>query len=214
MPAHRWMCIVCAPSRCRRRFQRLRPPPAPWRAPRPLISAQRVVDRRATRHDLETRYRRRLSAGRAARGARAGRAAGPARPLDGDRRERQVLRLRHRQRPAGLDVRRRLDLAPGGQRDAGGARRQARPRGARPRRQQHLGAGHDPRRRQVLPLLLGAGHAAEVGDRAARRQDARSRARPTTNGRTAGRSSGPTASRTATRSIPASFAIRPTARCG
>ena len=44
----------------------------------------------------------------------------------------------------------------------------------RARRQQHLGAGRDESRRQVFPLLLRAGHTAEVGDRTAGRQDARS----------------------------------------
>ena len=101
------------------------------------------------------------------------RPARPARPVDHRRARRQVLRLRHRRRPADLGLRRRLDVAARGHRDAGGA-------GAgagrdRARRQQHLGAGRHPHRRQVLPLLLGAGHAAEVGHRPAGRQDARSR---------------------------------------
>ena len=84
----------------------------------------------------------------------------------------------------------------------------------RARRQQHLGAGRDPRRRQVLPLLLRARHAAEVRDRPAGRQDARSGFARTTSGKTAARSSGPMASRTAMRSTRASSAIRPTDRCG
>ena len=58
--------------------------------------------------------------------------------------------------------------------DVGGARRQARPRSARPRRQQHLGARRHPHRRQLLRLLLRAGHAAEVRDRIAGRPHARS----------------------------------------
>ena len=59
-----------------------------------------------------------------------------------------------------------MQAVPGGK--AGPGRHRA-------RRQQHVGAGRDPRRRQVLSLLLRARHAAEVGDRPAGRQDTRSR---------------------------------------
>ena len=84
----------------------------------------------------------------------------------------------------------------------------ARARGHCARRQQHLGAGSSFGRRQVLPLLLRAGHAAEGCDRSARRARRSIRRRQTTSGRTPDRSSGPTASKTATRSIPACSAIR------
>ena len=48
-------------------------------------------------------------------------------PVDRHRSRRQVLRLCHRQRPAGVRVRRRLDLASGGLGHAGRAGRKARP---------------------------------------------------------------------------------------
>ena len=101
-----------------------------------------------------------------------------------------------------------------GARDAGRARRTARPGRHRARRQQHAG------RR--------TSSASATSTSSTTRRRARSRSRPsacwsarrsiptrlTTSGRTAARSSGPTASRTATRSIPACSAIRRTARCG
>ena len=70
-----------------------------------------------------------------------------------------------------LGLRRWLDVAARGRVDERGARRA--PGRHRARRQQHLGAGHHPRRRQVLRVLLCPGHPAEIGDRPARRQDAR-----------------------------------------
>ena len=62
----------------------------------------------------------------------------------------------------------------GGSLMSAAAGRQTRTRRARARRQQHLGAGRHPHRRQVLRLLLRAGHATEVRDRTARRPHARS----------------------------------------
>ena len=122
-----------------------------------------------------------------AAGARRGRRAWIARPVDRDPGRRQVLRLWHGQRPAGVRLRRRMDLASRRAGDAGRARRPPRSRGARQGRQQHLGPGHHPQRRPLLPLLLGPRHAAEVGDRPAGREDARSRlARLQVGGRRSG----------------------------